>query len=111
MGKSEGARARQRLLADYETRVQHGAERIYGVVSAGAAAWLHQSHRARVAGIPGGARARVVIDHHSDVSDSQAGRRSCGQRLARAGFSGRNPPGEEREIGRDPRWELAITAP
>jgi integrase len=36
VGESEGAGARQRLLADYETRLQHGAERVYGVVSAGA---------------------------------------------------------------------------
>ena len=32
MGKIKDARAGQRLLADYETRVQHGPERVHGVV-------------------------------------------------------------------------------
>ena len=37
----EGAGARQRLLADYAARVQHGAGRVHGVVPAGAATRLH----------------------------------------------------------------------
>ena len=32
------------VFPDYETRIQHGAERVHGVVSAGAAAGLHQGH-------------------------------------------------------------------
>ena len=42
---------------------------------AGAAARLHQGDRQRVASIAGGPRPRVVVDHHPDVGDSQAGRR------------------------------------
>ena len=37
VGEIEDARARQRLLADYETRVQHGAGRVYG--------WFQQAPR------------------------------------------------------------------
>ena len=53
MGKTEGARTGQGVLADYETCVQHRPERIHGVVPAGAATRLYQSHRKRVAGIAG----------------------------------------------------------
>src|SRR5690242_15481842 len=37
----EGARARQRFVADYQTRVQHGAGGVLQLVPAGAAARLH----------------------------------------------------------------------
>jgi hypothetical protein len=42
-------------------------------VPAGSAARLHQSHRERLAGIPGGAKAWLVVYHHPHVRDSQAG--------------------------------------
>jgi hypothetical protein len=51
-------------LADYETRVQYGAGPVPGVVSTGAAPRLHQGHRQRLAGIPGGASPRVVVNHY-----------------------------------------------
>jgi hypothetical protein len=38
---------------------------------------FHQGHRERLAGIPGGPRARLVIDHHTDVGDSQTGGGGC----------------------------------
>jgi len=41
MEEAEDARARQRLLANYEKGVQHGVGRIYGRVPAGAAARFH----------------------------------------------------------------------
>ena len=41
-----------------------------GWVPAGAAAGLHQGHRERVAGIAGGPRPGVVVDHHPHVGDS-----------------------------------------
>jgi hypothetical protein len=56
-----------------KTRLQYGPGRVPGMVPAGAAPRLHQSHRERVAGIAGGPRAWLVIDHHSDVGDSQDG--------------------------------------
>ena len=55
-------------------RLQHGSGRILRVVFAGAAARFHQGHRERVAGVAGGPRPRLVVDHHSHVGDSQAGR-------------------------------------
>src|SRR5260370_590420 len=64
VAEAEGAGARQRLLADYAPRIQHGAERIHRVVQGGAAAGLQQGHGECVAGITRGPRARLVLDHH-----------------------------------------------
>src|SRR5580704_9306319 len=75
MGETEGTGARQRLVSYYKTRLQYGAGRVPGVVPAGAATRLHKGHRERVAGIAGGPRAWLVVDHHSHVGDSQAGSR------------------------------------
>src|SRR6266404_713072 len=110
VGEIKGARARQRLFTDYETCVQHGAKRIHGLVPAGAATWLHQGHRERVAGIAGSARARVVVHHYKDVGDPKAGGRSGGQRPARARIGPRDQPREERQIDRDSRRELVVAA-
>jgi hypothetical protein len=53
MGETENACARQRLIADHETGVQHGARQIPGMVPAGAPARFHQGNCQRVAGIAG----------------------------------------------------------
>src|SRR5271156_2021061 len=81
----EGASARQCLLADYETSVQHGAERIYDVVQAGTAAGLHQGHSERLASVTRSPRPRFVVYHHPNVGHSEAGRRSRRQRINRTG--------------------------
>jgi hypothetical protein len=43
-------------------------------VPAGASARLHQGNRERLAGIAGGPRLRLVVDHYKDVGDPPAGR-------------------------------------
>jgi len=65
----EDARARQRFLADYEARVQHGARRVHGLVPTGAPARLHQGYRQRVAGIARGPPPRFVLHHYQNVGD------------------------------------------
>ena len=60
-------------------------DEFFGWVRPGAAARLHQSHRERVARIPGGTRAGVVVHHRPDVGDPQAGRRGDRQRAEHQG--------------------------
>jgi hypothetical protein len=80
-------------------------------VPAGAAARLHQGHRERVAGIAGGPRSWLVVDHHSNFGDSQAGSLGGRQRTARAGARGWNRPRKEREIRGHTHGQLAVSAP
>jgi hypothetical protein len=78
VGEVEDARARQRLLADYETCLQHGPERVHGVVPAGAAARLHQGHRERLAGSHTGAALTLGDELNKLASNISLGRDAAG---------------------------------
>jgi hypothetical protein len=62
-GGIEDARSGQRLVTDYEARVQHGPERVHGLVPADAAAGFTKA-REGMAAIPGGAPSGVVLHHY-----------------------------------------------
>ena len=64
MDQTEGSGFGQRVLAHYQTRLQHGAGRVPGLVPAGAATGFRQGYRQRVAGSQmalGSARGEEVI--------------------------------------------------
>jgi len=82
MAAFEGPRARQRLVADYKTCLQHGTGRVLLVVRVGTAARLLQSDRERLARVPRGPQTRILVDHHPNVRDQEAGGRGDGQRPA-----------------------------
>jgi len=71
---------------------------------------LHQGHRERVAGIAGRTQARLVVDNHPDVGDSQAGGGGGGQRAAGAGTCTGHQPRKKRQIDGHPRRKLAVAA-
>jgi len=48
-------------------------------VPAGNPARVHRGHSGRLAGIAGSLQPWLVVDNHSNVCDSEAGRRSSGQ--------------------------------
>ena len=62
--QAEGFGAGFRLLPDHETRLQHGSRRVYGVVSAGAAAGFHEGDCERLAGVTRRARPWVIVHHY-----------------------------------------------
>ena len=62
-------------------------------------------------GIVGGAQARDVVYHHSDVGDPQIGCGGRRQRPARAGVGRRHQSGEERKMRGHPRGQLALGPP
>ena len=61
MAEIENAGAGQRVLADYQARVQHGTRRIHGLVPAGATDRFHQGDCQRLAGIPRRPPPRLVL--------------------------------------------------
>src|ERR1039458_6048146 len=98
MAGGEGPRAPLRQVSHHEKGLQHGFGRILRLVPAGAAAGFRQSHRERLASIPGRARAGVVLHHCPHVRHPQTGGGGDRQRAADAGVGGGDRAREEREV-------------
>ena len=98
MAADEGPRARLRQVSHHEKVLQHGFGRILRLVPAGAAAGFRQSHRERLASIPGRTRAGVVLHHCPHVRHPQTGGGGDRQRAADAGVGGGDRAREEREV-------------
>ena len=85
MAQIESAGARQHFLPDHEARLKSRARRIHSLVYGGTPARFHQGHRERMAGSPGGSKARPDIDQRPADRGAEAGRRSRRQRAPGAG--------------------------